>query len=89
LPPDYGELLCNAFVYKNKTLFGASDASLKEGRATHAWILSSGDINYIDNPLMNILGAGPAHGIPHFLSSAREELQGITALTIKVRLFME
>lgn len=86
--PDYGALL-SSIIASNNSLFRVSDASLKDGTATHTWILSSGDVNDIENPLLNILGAGPIHGVLHFLSSSRGELQGITALTIITKLFLE
>jgi hypothetical protein len=62
---------------------------LKDDRATHAWILSSGNIRDIENPLLHILGAGTVHGAPQYLSSSRGELQGMPALSIVMRLFME
>jgi len=70
-------------------LYGASDASLKDGKAFHAWIISSGEIDDIEDPLHYISGSGPIHGIPHFLSSARGELQGITAVAIIANLLSE
>jgi len=50
--------------YRKQTIFfGASDASYKEGnRSTHAWILSTGTVSDITNPLLNIHGTGPVHG---------------------------
>jgi hypothetical protein len=59
-------------------LFGASDASLKNGEATYVWIISSGKVDDIMSPLLNISGTGMVHGLPKYLSSARGELQGIT-----------
>jgi len=63
---------------KNNSLgiFGASDASLKDDQASHAWIFSSGDIDDISDPLLHIRGSGPVHGYPPYLSSTRGELQG-------------
>jgi len=88
LPPDDCHIL--GFTTRSQnSLFSASDASLKDGRATNAWILSSGKANDIMNPLMNISGSGPVHGAPQYLSSACGELQGITALTTVAKIFTE
>jgi hypothetical protein len=43
----------------------------------------------LSNPLLHIHGSGPVHGILTYQSSSRSELQGITAIGIIVRLFME
>jgi hypothetical protein len=63
-------------------LIGASDASLKEDQCSHAWILSTGDINHIEDPYMSLRGAGPVDCIPSDLLSVRGELHGQMALTI-------
>lgn len=89
IPPDDGAFLFSTGVANNNCLFGASDASLKDNLATHAWILSSGAVTDIEDPMMNISGAGPVHSLPYFLSSSRGELQGLAALSIIARLFME
>jgi len=65
----------------NSSLFGASDATLKDGRALHVWILSSGKIGNIEDSGGHISGSGPVHGETQYLSSARGELQGIAAIT--------
>jgi hypothetical protein len=83
---DNGETLLDKLRQSNKVILGASDASLKLNRATHAWILSSGDVQDITNPLLNISGTGPVHGHPQYLSSSRGELQGVTALSIMASL---
>jgi len=57
LPPDDGRMLGSTTRSQN-SIFGASDASLKDGQASHAWVLSSGKTNDIMNPLMNISGSG-------------------------------
>ncbi len=80
-PPDNGLSLMEEIENSNGNWFGASDASLKSGRATHAWIISSGKVDDINNPLLHISGNGPVHGIYNSLSSARGELQGITAVS--------
>jgi hypothetical protein len=88
IPEDDGKMLISA-IQSKKSLYGASDASLKNGRATHAWIISSGNINDIEHPLMHISGSGSVHGATHYLSLSRGELQGITALTIIAKVIME
>ena len=88
-PADNGETLFEKLWQSNKSLFGASDASLKLNHATHAWILSSGDIQNIIDPLLNISGTGPVHGHLQYLSSSRGELQGVTALLIMASLLFD
>jgi len=58
-------------------LYGTSDASLKSQRSTHAWIISSGQIDDIMDPERNISGAGPVNGLSPYLSSSRAELTGL------------
>jgi hypothetical protein len=86
LPPDDGVLL-HSVSRDQQSLFGASDTSLKDDRASHAWILSSGKIHDISTPLLHISGSGSVHGAPQYLSSSRGELQGLTALTIATKVF--
>jgi hypothetical protein len=81
-PPDNGHALMEEIQHSSGKIFGASDASLKSGRATHAWIISPGKKDDINNPLLHISGPGMVHGNPNYLSSARGELQGITAMSI-------
>jgi hypothetical protein len=52
-PPDNGYALMDG-VHSSGSLFGASDASFKNGKAAHAWIISSGKVDDISNPLLNI-----------------------------------
>jgi hypothetical protein len=85
-PPDDGTLLTQTIKESNYKLFAASDASYKEGRATHAWIISTGKIADITNPWFNVHGSGPVHGLSQLLSSTRGELQGIASFTIMSRL---
>jgi hypothetical protein len=66
----------------DKPLIGASDASLKEGQSGHAWILSTGEIVHLTNPLMQISGHSPVDGYHTDMSSATGEIQGQTALAI-------
>jgi hypothetical protein len=86
-PSDNGEQILHQIMTLNSSLFGASDASFKNGRASHAWILSSGNIDDIVDPDCHISGSGPVHSTPQYLSSARGELQGITAISIISALF--
>jgi hypothetical protein len=55
---------------------------LKDDNCTHAWILSTGNPDDINDPLMSIQGRGAVDGAPTALSSARGELQGQTAMAI-------
>jgi len=88
-PPDNGVALLSKIKNKSIGIFGASDASLKDDRASHAWIFTSGDIDDISDPMLHVAGSGPVHGYPPYLSSSRGELQGITALAIVTKLFMD
>jgi hypothetical protein len=81
-PSDDGLSIIQKVQQAKNNLYGASDASLKDGKASHAWIISLGEIDDIEHPLHHITGSGPVHGIPYSLSSARGELQGITAVAI-------
>jgi hypothetical protein len=85
-PPDDGTTLKRSIEESNNRLFVASDASHKEGRSTNAWIFSTGKISDISNPWLNIHDSGPVHGSSQHLSSTRGELQGITSITIILRL---
>jgi predicted nucleic acid-binding Zn ribbon protein len=75
-------------INENKnTLFGCSDASFKEGRGAHAWILSSGQVSDIEDPDLHITGGGPVDGHSPYSSSSRSELHRATALSIMAKLF--
>jgi hypothetical protein len=88
-PQDNGAPILNAIQRKNNILFGASNASFKNRKAAHAWILSAGSISDIEDPDMHIWGSGPVDGhIPH-LSSGRGEVHRIAALTIIAHLFLK
>jgi len=50
-PPNNGTTLLNDIATTSGTLFGASDASLKNHRSSHAWIISSGSTQDIEEPL--------------------------------------
>jgi len=88
-PADNGEKLLGTISSSNNTLYSASDASVKDGRAPRAWIISSGNINDISNCNMHITGSRPVDGLPPFISSSRAELTGITAIAIITRIFLE
>jgi hypothetical protein len=81
-PPDNGVNLLHSIQGANNNIFAASDASVKNKKAAHAWILSTGKVTDITDPLLNLHGYGPVHGPSQSLSSTRGELQGITAITI-------
>jgi len=83
-PSDNGRSLMEEITNSNGNVFGASDAPLKYVRATHAWIISSGKVDDLNNPLLHISG-GPAHRISHSLSLARGELQGVVTDSNKRR----
>jgi hypothetical protein len=72
-----------AYVKDNETaLLGVNDASIKNGCGTHAWILTTGEMEHMSDPCMKLEGSGPVDGDPYTMSSARGELQGQTALAI-------
>jgi hypothetical protein len=50
-PPDSGTTLPNDIVKKSGTFFGASDVSLKYNCSSHAWIILSGSVQDIEDPL--------------------------------------
>ena len=89
LPPDDGVALSKHLLTSNKPLYGAADASLKDGNTSHAWVLSTGNIEDISNPLLHISGSGPVDGHPHDMSSSRGELQGQAALVTIANMFMD
>lgn len=82
LPADGGPALIQHILTTDRPLLGVSDASLKDGQSVHAWILSKGDINHIDDPMMRIAGRGPIDGYNADLSSTTGEIQGQAALAI-------
>jgi len=86
---DDGLTLLMSIQESNKTIFVASDASYKDNRSTHAWIISTRKISDIMDPLLHISGLGPVHGPSYYLSFGRGELQGITAITILSKLLSE
>jgi ribonuclease HI len=66
----------------NNIIFGASDASVKNGNATYAWIISSGQVEDISTPNLNIEGHGIMDGFLNYISLTRAELTGLTAISI-------
>ncbi len=74
LPQDGGKKLIEYLIQHNKPLIGVSDASLKTGHCGHAWILSTGELDHINNPIMYISGRGMVDGYHADLSSACGEL---------------
>ncbi len=82
LPADGRHQLMKHLVEHHKPLIGISDASLKDGQGAHSWILTTGDLDHLNDPLINIFGRGPVDGHPTDMSSAQGELQGQTALAI-------
>jgi hypothetical protein len=81
LPPDDGVALSQYIQTSSKPLYGAADASFNDSNTSHAWVLSTDNIEDLANPIMNISGSGPVDGHPHDMSSSRGELQeGQTAL---------
>jgi hypothetical protein len=82
LPPDGGQKLMEYVKERECSLIGVSDASVIETNGTHAWILTTGEKDYINDPYMKLEGSGPIDGDKQAISSARGELQGQTALAI-------
>jgi hypothetical protein len=88
IPEDGGSKLLQHIFTHNKPLLGVSDASLKDGQGAHAWILSTGELDHVDDPLMHISGKGPVDGYQADMSSARGEIQGQVALAIMTKLLL-
>jgi len=87
IPDDDGKELKERILNKNK-LFGASDAAFKKGKASHAWILSSGDVDNISPPDLHIAGSGPVDGHSYEMPSTRGEIHEVTAMSIMAQLFL-
>jgi len=86
-PPDNGASLIQAIQQWSNILYAASDASLKDGQSTHAWLLSMGQISNIEDNTLTIYSSSPVDGFSH-LSSARAELHGIMAISIIAKPFL-
>jgi hypothetical protein len=89
LPLDGGQELIKYLKHTKKPLKGMSDASLKDGTSSHAWILSTGENDHTLDGNMSIHGTGPVNGAPKSMSSARGELHGQTAMAIVSKLLLE
>jgi hypothetical protein len=85
---DNGQELINRLSANNNKLFGASDASFHDRTASHAWIISTGNIDDICDDDLCIHGHSPVDGHAEDMSSSRGELTGITSLSIMTRLFL-
>jgi hypothetical protein len=79
---DQGRGLMEFIQSNNKALIGVSDASVVRRNGRHAWMITSGDIRHIGDPLMTIYGRGTVGGHQFDMSSAQAELQGQTPLAI-------
>ncbi len=88
LPSDNGKELINHITANKYKLFGASDASFRDRKASHAWIISTDSIDDIGDDDLCIHGHGPVDGLAQYISSGRGELTGITALSIMTQLFL-
>jgi hypothetical protein len=89
LPMDGGAALMHHLQTHQTPLIGMSDASLKDGQCSHAWVLSTGNPDHISNENMSIQGAGAVDGAPEFMSYARGELHGQTAMAIISTILLE
>jgi hypothetical protein len=87
IPSDNGSALIAKSKMQDNTLVGDCDASFKNKRGTHAWILTSGAIEDMTDPEMHIFRIGPVDGPSSHMSSGRGELTGITALSIASKVF--
>jgi len=88
-PTDDGVQLINECKLNGNKLFRFSDASFRDGRATHAWVLSTGKVSDLTSDTLSIYGSGFVDGyVPH-MSSTHGELHGVTALSIITDLFCQ
>jgi hypothetical protein len=67
---------------QQQKIFGTSDASFHPGKATHVWVISSGDVSDLETLNMTITGNGAMDGYSEHMSSGGGELHGIMALSI-------
>jgi hypothetical protein len=86
-PPDDGKNIIDN-THDSMTLFGASDAALRDSKGSHAWIISTGLSSDITDETRHITGSGPVDGFIQNQSSSRGELQGITAVSIFSQLLL-
>ncbi len=89
LPTDGGVKMIQNITETNSKLQCASDASLKDNNCTHAWVITTSNIEHLNDPDMHLSGYGAVDGIPQALSSARGELQGQTAALIMSKMVLE
>jgi hypothetical protein len=87
LPLDGGSKLIHHIKETNANLKGASDATLITPNCSHAWIISTGEIEHKDDPNMHISGSGMVDGAD--LSSTRGEIQGRTTVAIMANTFLK
>jgi hypothetical protein len=88
-PSDEGRGIIDLIQTTRLPLYGSSDSSMKEGRASHAWYVSTGKVEHLEDPSMHIKGCGPVDGLPALLSSFRGELNGITAASVISKLLLD
>jgi hypothetical protein len=72
----------NECKQNGNTFFGASDASLHNGQATHAWVLSTGRASDLTSDNLSIYDYGFVDDSAPHMSSTCGELHGVTALSI-------
>jgi hypothetical protein len=70
MPPDNRKTLMQYLKEEEMSLVGVSDASIKNGQSTHAWILTTGEPHHLTDPYMSISGSGPVDGHEMDLSTA-------------------
>jgi hypothetical protein len=87
-PDDNGVALMH-HISESGSLYCMSDTSVKNGRASHAWIISSGEVDLITDPTLTIFVSGLVDGYSPYISSTRAELTGITAISVIMKLLME
>jgi len=88
-PSDDAIQLVNDIKQNGNNIFGASDASFRDGQATHAWMLSTGKVTDLDSGNMTITGIGHVERYAPHMSSTRGELYGVTALSIMADLLCQ
>jgi hypothetical protein len=89
IPEGGGTKLIQYLLNNNKPLLGASDASLKDGNSSHAWILTTGELDHLSDPSMQLSGGGPVDGFKADQSSARGEIHGQTALALMAQTLLQ
>jgi hypothetical protein len=73
-PLDNSAKLKEALNHSALSLYATSDASLKDDKATRAWIISVGNIENITDNEMNTSGAGPVDGDSCYIFSSTNYL---------------